>query len=402
MFLRSNAGEWNMMPDVVSKHRVYYDANYTFASNAVTNSFASDYYRGIFITNNRKDEVSKNLESFNRFGLMMSSRAAYSVGFDSLFGLKNSWLTFSVSDQFFLSSAFKKDVFELYFRGNKNYESKTADLSGFSLNQFRYQQFSAGFGHQFVREHQHFSFYAGLSFTKGIDLLTISADEAGLFTAEDGSELALNAELELQRSDSSRRTWTSWNGTGMGMDLRFNWTDSSNNQFSVAINNLGFITWNEQSTFVRSDTSFTFTGVDVSELFDFADSVRSEINPDSSLFEPYLRERKEKQISTLMPGQFVVSYTGQLTSKFILNIRADHFWRANYLPSVMISPGFRLPNHTFWLTSRFGGYGKFFAGFAYQFHANTWDIGIRSEYLSGYLMSKGRGQGASFFLSKAF
>jgi hypothetical protein len=400
--ISSNAGNWLSMPERVAKHRIYLDADYSFASNAVTNNFAKDYYRGVFITNERKDEVSKNLDSYNRFGLQVNTRAAFNVGFDSLFGLKNSWLTFSISDHYLISSSFKKDVFELYFRGNKNYAGSTADLSHFSLNQFRYQQFSIGFGHQFTKDRAYFSYYAGLSLTKGNDLLTIRSDETSLYTDPYGESLFLEADITLQRSDSSARTWKAWKGTGVGTDLQFNWTDSSNNQFSISVYNFGFTTWNKRSTVISSDTAFNFYGVDVSNIFDFTSSVRSDINLDSSLVQPYLKERTSRSITTLMPGRFVVSYTSSIKSRLLLNITADHYWMADYLPSVVISPGFHLPAHTFWLTTRFGGYGGFFAGLAYQFHANNWEAGIRSEYLSGILDPNGRGQGAVFSIARSF
>jgi hypothetical protein len=170
----------------------------------------------------------------------------------------------------------------------------------------------------------------------------------------------------------------------------------------VTISNLGFIRWNSRTSYVRADTAFEFTGADVSDLFDFTNTIKGSYSIDSALVQPYLKDRTRKSITSLMPGRFMVSYTGSFSPHYFFTLRADHFWMANYLPSLMFSPGYRIHHHELMLTTRFGGYGKFFAGLAWHFDAHGWDIALRSEYLSGMLMSDGKGQGASLLIAKSF
>lgn len=396
------AGNWYSPPDSTKKFNAYYDAAFLYSSNCITNKLAQDYYLGKFITNDRKDDVSGSMENYNRFGLHINSRAAFSVSLDSIFGLSHSWLSFAVSDHYMISSVFKKDVFELYFRGNKNYENKTADLSNFGLNQIRYQQFTIGWGHQFRHNNQHFVVFGGLALNKGNDWLNIGTDKASIFTATGGDYLSLGADMELQRSDSTAKVWKSWKGTGLSADLAFEWTDSTGNRFSVGIADLGFIRWNNNSSYIKADTTFDFTGIDVSDLFDFNSTVTNRINVDSALVQPYLKDRTKKAQTTMLPGRFYVSYIGKLSSDFMLNIAADHFWNANYLPSVTINPGYHKEKYTLWLTNRFGGYGRYFAGLAFQYHHKNWQIGLRSEYLSAMFLPKGKGQGLMLSASHSF
>src|SRR4051812_15206091 len=67
----------------------------------------------------KKDAVSKQLENINRFGSGFKSSVLYTRYNDTVFGLPQSGYSISISDVNLQDCQFSKDVFELYFRGNK-------------------------------------------------------------------------------------------------------------------------------------------------------------------------------------------------------------------------------------------------------------------------------------------
>ena len=93
-----------------------------------------------FITNEMKDAVSSKLKSKNQFGAGFRYEFSYRHRPDSMFGLENSYYQVGFRDIYHLDSRFNKDVFELYFRGNKNFAGKSADLGNFEFKQLFYQQ----------------------------------------------------------------------------------------------------------------------------------------------------------------------------------------------------------------------------------------------------------------------
>ncbi len=402
-FRYCSANDFANYPDSGKTNKIFIQGDYLFGSNAITNKFVSDYFLGKFLTTKTKDEVSSKLEAVNRMGAEYNFTIGLTQSCDSLFGLNHSFLTFSFSDHYHVDARFKKDVFELYFRGNKRYEDKTADLSNFNLNLLHYQQFAINIGHRFLINERGYGWSAGLRLSKGQTFLNLSSTDARLYTARYGDYLDLTAALTLRRSDSTKTKLEAWNGTGVSTDLSFFWTDENKNNWQFAIENLGFMSWNGRSSYVHADTSFRFTGVDVSSLFDFADSVHTKINLDSSLVELYLKDRIKKAYTVALPGKISIRFKGKITNNIDLTVAADQFLVSNYLPAVMISPGFKMQKHTLNLIAHYGGYSKLYAGIGYSFEIKGWFLNIQSPYLSGiFTPGKSCAQGTSLSLSKSF
>src|SRR5205085_255735 len=129
----------------------------------------------------------------------------------------------SVSGNYHVNSKFKKDAFEILFRGNKNYAGKMAHLGDFEYNLQYYQQLNFTFGHNYKWENNIFEYSVGLSLNKGQHLYSIKAPTATIFTEEHGEYIDLDADLEIHHSDSSSNHLNSWNGTGGSVDFSFSW-----------------------------------------------------------------------------------------------------------------------------------------------------------------------------------
>ena len=239
--IESFASEWEFNPLPGFRHSIQLSARFSFISDAITNKFALDYFNNKFIDANRKDGVTKNLSAKNKFGIGFNSEIQYASYNDTIFELKHSFYSVALKNNYHINGRFKRDAFELYFRGNKSYAGKNADLSDFLFNQIAYQQFNFTFGHEYKYELNKFGWSAGLSLNKGQDFNLIEAKRAHIFTAEDGEYIDLDADIDLNRSDSSANTLLSWKGTGASIDGQFYWKNKNNNKLTAYVSNAGFI-----------------------------------------------------------------------------------------------------------------------------------------------------------------
>ena len=104
------------------------DADYSFASTAITNRLGLEYFKKGFISDEMKDDVSANLFRTNRFAAEFNSGITVAQSLDTIFGLLKGSSFIRLSTRAHIDSKFEDDLFEIFFRGNKNYAGKTAML----------------------------------------------------------------------------------------------------------------------------------------------------------------------------------------------------------------------------------------------------------------------------------
>ena len=356
-----------------------------------------------FINDDVKDAVSKKLSSLNRFGADFNWHIDYSHKVDSFLGLSHCILGVKLLDRTHLSSRFSEDAFELYFRGNKNYVGKTADLSDFRFNSLHYQELSFSLGHWFRKGDNLFEWNAGIGIVKGQTFLSIEAPRANIFTSPSGDYLDLDANLTIQRSDSSKSNLSAVNGVGAAFNLAFKWQDAHSRILRFEASGLGVIGFNSNSSIVTADTSFRFEGIDVSDLFNFHDSIRGSINLDSSLVQPYLKRRDYQSKTLVMPANFLLSYTIPLASQWTMEAGLLYTMQSEAMPMIFQVYSWRInEKHTAALRLRFGGYSGIHFGLSYKLKFKSWRLGIGSDYIDGFLNPHSTAQGAFLSLGKYF
>ena len=382
-----------------------FETEYFFGSNALTIDLASTYFRNEFINDGVKNVVSDKLETSNRFGAGFNYELNYRYHPDSIFGLTNSFYQIGFRDIFHLDARFNNDVFELYFRGNKKYAGKKADLGNFEFKQLFYQQLNFAFGHYFTKFDNTFEYSIGLNFNKGHKLLTIQAFDASLFTQEDGEYLDLDADIAIHRNDSAKNDKIAFNGIGGSIDFYFKWTDKKNRSLEFKAQNLGAIVWNKQSAFIEADTAFRFEGIDISELFDFSDSITNSISLDSSFVEPYLTNRTKKKHNTLLPALLKLTYSIPIEKyRATILTEAGYLLFANCKPYIRQNYQYKInAYHSAGLSLSYGGFSNFNIGINYELSLkNSWKFELKSDYITGFFLKDATSQGAFVSLSKSF
>ncbi|REJ83587.1 MAG: hypothetical protein DWQ44_03135 [Bacteroidetes bacterium] len=385
-----------------SGNRLSISGNYKFGSDAITNEFAQAYFLNKFIGTELKDNVSSNLKEKNRFGADYNFNIEFRSEADTIMGISGASFIFNFSNRYFLDSRFPGDAFELYFRGNKMFEGQTADIGKFELNAFRYQQVSAGIEIQ-RSANKSSSCYALISLNRGIDYFGIRTNESSLFTAQDGFYMDLGLDMEIRQSDSLRRRFQ-----GAGASLSAGWSAefSSSSQLTAYFQNLGFINWGSRSAYIPVDTSFRFEGIDVSELFNFSDSVRGIVDNDSAYIQAFLTNRKKESFIMKTPARIGMNYYKKFDGdRMIAGAGIEHvlFYNTGFSGWTEFRYKTGKYHHT-GVKLLYGLYGNLDAGLSYLLHIpGNFTVMLQSDYLVGMLTgSKGKAQGAFVSLSKTF
>jgi hypothetical protein len=384
--------------------KVILHSRYYYSSNAITNRFAQEYETKGFITDEMKDEVSKKLSDKNLLGAGFEQNLFFVFHPDS--SKKNITAFAGISNKFHSDSKFPRDLFELVFRGNKSYAGKTADLSDFEFNSYNYRQFTAGMGKDFVRPHSKIYVGAAVNVVQGVRFNKIKSGHTTLYTQPDGEYLDGDFDVTIQRDDSASAKFLPSDGTGFSGDLFFSFESETGNIFSAAFEDFGNIRWNKYSSTVRIDTSFSYSGIDVSDLFIFNDSVSTQMTVDSTYYQNFLTNRKKERVTTQLPFSVRFAYMHPFKNIHLdVTAGVGLLLYTNATPNYFASGNYHLnKKNEIALMVSYGGFAKFNAGISVAHHfAHGFSVHAGSNYISSMInYNKGTSQGAFVSFEKKF
>ncbi len=378
-----------------TRNVLFLTSDFHFGSNALTYELAKTYFVNGFITDKMKDQVSKHLDDLNRIGGEFSTEIYYRHTPDSMFKRKNwSWFT-GVKNIDHVHSKFPRDLFEVYFRGNKNYEGKTADFSGFNYLLLKYQQVQFGLSKLILKDSAIFEAGAAVGFNMGQQLFRFESGKIDLYTENFGTYFDVNASVDIHASDSLHKNFGAFNGFGISTDLFFNATIREKHQLFFKISNLGFIRWNDHSAEINADTSFRFEGIAVNELFNFTDTIKTSFNADSIAEQSFLTHRKYHGYTLFLPAKIEISYKRPLGHHHLrAGIGANYILTADYLPQVHLDLECPWNKNMITFILSYGGYTDWGTGLFYRHHfSHRYVLILGSNYLNSLFdLNKSRAQ----------
>jgi hypothetical protein len=387
-----------------TKNTILFTSDFLFASNAITNELAKEYFLNGFITDEMKDGVTKKLDDKNRLGGDFSFELYFRHKPDSMFGSRNwSWYI-GIKNTDHINSTFPRDLFEVYFRGNKNYAGETADFSGFNYLLVKYQQLQFGLSKSYKTTTARYEAGAAIGFNMGQQLFRIEASRATLYTEEIGEYLDVNTGIEIHTSDSLHKNFGSFNGFGLSTDLFFKGSINKKHFFSARISNLGFIKWNSQSAEVRSDTSFRFEGIEVTKLFDLFDTVTTSITTDSGVIQSFLTNRKYSSYTLLLPAKIEVAYRMITGNHTRTGLGANYILHADYKLQFLLDFDYSWKKNLVGVNVSYGGYTTFGTGLYYRRHfKHGYVLMIGSNYINTlFNLDKGTAENIHLTLYRNF
>ncbi len=395
---RTSFGQVPALELFPEKSSVGLDAGFAFRSDCITHELASAYFRHAFIDEEIKDGVSKRLDAHNAFALGFGATVRYQHKIQSETDRFVSW-SIQLEDRHWIHADFSSETFELYFRGNRNYKGQSADLSNFRFSDLHWQAVKAAVQ---IRLSSKSALDAGLGLVRGQEFLDIRTKRGSLYTAPNGDYLDTDLDLKIRQQDSSGTGFDSWNGTGTVLDLRWNNQLPDGSLLELGVTDLGFIGFNGKSSFVPTDTTYRFEGIDATDLFDFTDTVSGTINSDSAFVQGFLTDRRKESILQPLPGLLHAAYSRQWSDgKFTCTWKLQQrlFYAARPLASMEASWGIN-PYHRLHLGLQYGEYTTWVAGLGYTLRLGSWQFHAGSRFLSGWINPEGRSAGAFVTLRK--
>ena len=367
-FLRSQYVPLSFHEFFPAKKNISLSAEYYSGSTAITSKFFNYYYLGKFIETPLKNDVSHRLhESNNLFGAGFNSSLTY------IYKIKDSTRTRAISfagisSRNFAESDFSRDLFELYFHGNKSFAGKTANFDDFHFRLFQYQKLTWGRLMVNTGDTARVSFgYSGsLLIGQRFNDINVSGS---IYTAPHGEYLDLKANGNLHATDSAQTSFGSFNGYGASIDFYFHYPVSPATSLNFLVTDFGFINWNNKTSVITVDTLYHFEGVEVRDLFDFSDSVLSSTSlSDSSQANAFLTHHVKQNYSTILPVkaslELSYAYNQKISFSLLDEIMTGNFFR-NF---IALRVGWK-PSAYAILSGQvsYGGYGNFDAGIITSF-----------------------------------
>ncbi len=357
-------------------------------SNSINNNFANAVFKSKYLDDHIKN--SNYLKGKNVLATDLYAGIYMAVKPDSLWGSKNLGYRIGFGNRQFRSVRFSNDLYNLVFFGNKDFAGKSASFDNTRFNMIDFQELQFGLFKDYNDTKTKVRAYFGLNLLKGQQLQKLNIFEGSFYTAEDGSYLDLNSRFYYYSSDLSHKRFIDFNGIGLACDAFFSFEDiPSKLTFTFASKDLGYIVWNNKSYLARTDTSFHFEGVDITNILDMGQANIHGMSQDSML-------------NILNSHNDTIPYPLSLPERLTLEIKKE--WNCRFKSTLIgmnyiFDTGQPLPQfyalQSIKINSRFeadiianyGGFSKFNAGLflTYQMPKH-FTIMIGSGDISGFIL----------------
>ncbi|MGQ0829189.1 MAG: hypothetical protein ACT4ON_12445 [Bacteroidota bacterium] len=387
-----------------AKLRIGIVTEYGLNSNAFTNQFVTQFYKGGYIDTDLKNEVLGRTKNTNRIGADFNSGIYVAIKPDSLFHKKHLSLFFGVRDRQHFDARFSKDFYKVGFYGNSQFAGETANFNNFNLNLLRYQQLQIGFFSTKLDSATRWGM--SISFLKGEQYASILAKKAELFTSEDGQYIDFNTSIQVAQSDTARKGLGAFNGYGASVDIYleapFN-TRFGISKLRVSIEDVGLIRFNDRSLQLKQDSLFHYTGFTINSIYDLQDSTFKGTSQDS-IFNTIVPFQKQS-FSVTIPATLNLSFETQFNKHFHLVEGIRYVFNANHTLLAYVKGVFYInPRLMLSTTFGYGGYGRFNYGLGiFAKLGKGFLVYAGSNNIEGYIApKKTTGQGAYISLIKNF
>lgn len=347
-------------------------------ASSLTTDFINAFYKGNYIDARLKDNVLAHTKNGNRAGAELNYGLFAAFKLDSLFHKNGFNLFFAIRDRQHVDTYFPKDFYALGFYGNAMYAGQTANLSKFSLNLLRYQQFQIGLYSS--QSDSSARWGIALSFLKGEQYYSVLAKKALLYTSADAQYIDFEAEIEMAQSNPSNKGINAVNGFGAGMDLFFEAPFQASigaSKLTVSVADIGLIRFNDQSIYRKQDSLFHYSGFQIKSIFDLQDSLFLNTSQDS--IQNKILPARKRSVTVTIPTTVNLSFETALSQHFHLSEGIHYIFNANYKLLAYVRGSFYFNKSIMAsATVGYGGYAGFNCG-----------IGLRAKLGAGFSIYAG-------------
>ena len=373
--------------DTLQRVNISTFGSYNYGSNAITSNFINTFITGEKIDDPLKQNVFGRLADQNRFGGDLNYQLNIEIPLKKKGEQSPVSLLVGVGQNEHIDSRFSRDLFKLIFDGNKQFAGETIDISGFNYSYFTYQELRVGFINHKKNKAKVAKRGVVLSVIKAEEFQDITVSRGTIFVEELGREITLDLNYAYNQSDTANQGFSAVNGLGVATDLFTQFFLKNGDKISLAIEDLGFIYWNNQSINNAADSVFNYEGIFIGNVFDLNDSLLTDISRDSIIDNIAVVNQKTSS-SIAIPASLNVSYTKYFNKKLRINMGFYHKILANYFPLIYTNTYYHFSKSIAMKAHiSYGGYGKLNTGLAIgTFINNKYTIFVGSNNIEGFLI----------------
>ncbi len=248
------------------------EGSLNYGTDGLSNTFLNTLWKGGYMDSVFIENSASQLLPVNRFGLQSTIGITYGYALNDTNG---SVIRFSVLKRRNISGKFTDDAFRLGFQGNTQFKGEEAGIGGTQFTSLGWTQFRVGLA---TRESKNTSINVAFSALIGNQYNETRIFHGKLFTDSQGIFVDGEIAGDYYSSDTSNTSFFALNGFGTSVDIEWNYFTAKKGGiefFKLEFLDFGFINWNKQTVHRYVDTTFHYTGIDISQYFSDPDFVAS-------------------------------------------------------------------------------------------------------------------------------
>jgi len=325
-----------------NKHSIEWNTNLLFESSSLDKSFLNTMLYGGYITDSMKTKWINTGGDNNVLYSEISNGLSYTYRF------KKQSIGFRFADRNILNASFTDDLLRLGFEGNFNYQNETLDFSYTNVRADRFQQYKLDYTLNFNTT----SITIGGSFLDGNHHASFIVNNGSLFTDTNGIILDANYDIHSFVTDTSSLNPFARNGNGLALDLSADFM-IKDHKINIYLQDAGFITWNTRSITLATDSTFSLSGVEITDIISFNDSLLEEYNSIDDI------ETENSSVKTYIPANFGFSVMIPSSLKNFktisagLNVKWQPYYDNSPLSFAKLGQGIRESNYAplYWVSA---------------------------------------------------
>jgi hypothetical protein len=209
-----------------------------------------------FLNNEFKEQFINDLQTDNTIFLFQEYGLKYRNSNGWTVGLKNSILG---------KAQFPKELVQLGLYGNGQLLGQELSLSPMSAEIVHFTKL-------FYEQEINQNFSTSIALVVGHQFANLEVKKGLFNTAELGTSIDYDLELEAQFSDTSDIRIFSLDGVGFAFGADYK-KEIENGKFSIAVSDLGIIKWNNKTSNFNLNSQYSFDGIEINDIDDFNDSL---------------------------------------------------------------------------------------------------------------------------------
>ncbi len=250
------------------KNIVFVTGNGLISSNGIRRNLYNKFIFGGNITQELKNSTLFDLEASNRIGANITANIGFINDLSDHFGHGISSII-AYKQVVFTDMRLSSDIPDLILNGNTKFLGRSISLGNNSFQSLQYSSLSLGLIKTSKKADETFRIGATLGYVMGLSHQSLDITSGELKFAADGSVIDFSGTYRLAMSDTAKSRWL--NGNGMSASFFYQFIKGDKYAFSLSIDDVGFIKWNDNAMSEQKQSEVHFEGFQINDIIHFSD-----------------------------------------------------------------------------------------------------------------------------------